>query len=54
MLKSSASCPTPNYSHIVHSLEGVTSLAPQLNYLTDLVLELKAKLAKIKAEVKEN
>jgi len=37
----------------VHSPEGVTSLAPQLNYLTDLVLELKIELAKIKAEVKE-
>jgi len=28
-------------------------LAPQLNYLTDIVLELKADLAKIKTEVKE-
>jgi len=37
----------------VHSPEGVTSLAPQLNYLSDLVLELKVELAKIKAEVKE-
>ena len=53
MLGVSANCPAPNYSHIVHSPEGVTSLASQLNYLTDLVLELKAELAKIKAEVKE-
>ena len=37
----------------MHSPEGVTSLAPQLNYVTDIVLELKAELAKIKAEVKE-
>ena len=40
MLKLSASCPASNYPHIVHSPEGVTSLAPQLNYLTDIVLEL--------------
>jgi len=53
MLEPSASCPTPNYSHIVHSPEGVTSLAPQLNYLTDIILELKANLVKIKAELKE-
>ena len=53
MLESFASCPTPNYSHIMHSPEGVISLAPQLNYLTDIVLELKAELAKIKVEVKE-
>ena len=53
MLEPSASCPDPNYSHIVHSPEGITSLALQLNYLTDLVLELKVELAKIKAEVKE-
>ena len=37
----------------MHSPKGVTSLAPQLNYLTDLILEFKAELAKIKAEVKE-
>jgi len=53
MLESSASCPAPNYSHIVHSPEQVTSLAPQLNYITNIVLELKAELAKIKAKVKE-
>jgi len=53
MLEVPANCPAPNYSHIVHSSEGVTSLAPQLNFLTDLVLELKVELAKIKAEVKE-
>ena len=53
MLESSASCPAPNYSHIVHSPKGVISLAPQLSYLTDIVLELKAELAKIKAEVKK-
>ena len=45
MLEVPANCHAPNYSHIVHSPEGVTSLAPQLNYLTDLVLELKVELA---------
>jgi len=53
MLELPTNCHAPNYSHIVHSPKGVTSLAPELNYLTDLVLELKAELAKIKAEVKE-
>ena len=53
MLQSSSSCPNPGYSHIVHSPEGFTTLAPQLNYITDIVLELKKELAKIKAEVKE-
>jgi len=52
MLEPSTSCPAPNYSHVVHSPEGVTSLAPQLNYLTDIILDLKAELAKIKIEVK--
>jgi len=53
MLQSSSSCPNPGYSHIVHSPEGFTTLAPQLNYITDIVLELKEELGKIKAEVKE-
>ena len=53
MFESSTSYPTPNYSHIVHSPEEVTSLAPQLNYSTDIILELKAEIAKIKGEVKE-
>ena len=53
MLESSPACRGPNYTHIVHSLEGITLLAPQLNYLTDLVLELKVELAKIKTELKE-
>ena len=53
MLQSSISCPNPGYSHIVHSPEGFTTLAPQLNYITDIVLELKEELAKIKVEVKE-
>ena len=53
MVESSPNCPTPNYSYIVHSLEGTTSVTPQLNYITDIVLELKDKLAKIKIEVKE-
>ena len=53
MLQSSNSCPNLGYSHIVHSPEGFTTLAPQLNYITDIVLELKEELAKIKAEAKE-
>jgi len=53
MLESSPACPSPNYSLIVYSSKGITSLAPQLNYVTDIVLELKVNLAKIKTEVKE-
>ena len=51
MLEASASCPAPNYSHIVHSPEGVTSSTPQLKHLTDIVSELKAYLAKLMAKV---
>ena len=53
MLEASPACPGLNYSHIVHSLKGNISVAPKLNYITDIVLELKAELAKIKTEVKE-
>ena len=53
MLESSSTCPAPNYSYIVHSLEGTTSIAQQLNYIAYIILELKAKLAKIRIEVKE-
>ena len=53
MLEPSASCPDPNYSHIVHSPEEVTAVASQLNYITNIILELKKELAKIKVEVKE-
>jgi len=53
VLESSPACPGLNYSHIVHSPEGNISLAPQLNYITDIILELKAELAKIKTELKE-
>ena len=53
MLESSPACPDPNYSHIFHSPEGITSLAPQLNCVADIVLELKTELAKIKIELKE-
>jgi len=53
MLEWWPACPSPNYSHIVHSPEGKTSLAPQLNYITDIVLELKVELAKIKTELSE-
>ena len=53
MLEASPACPGPNYSHIVHSSEGNISLAPHLNYIIDIVLELKAELAKIKTELKD-
>jgi len=53
MLESSPTYPGPNYFYIVHSPEGVTLVAPQLNYITNIVLELKAELAKIKTELKE-
>jgi len=53
MLEASPACPGPNYSHIVHSPEGNISLAPQLNYNIDIVVELRAELAKIKTELKE-
>ena len=53
MLQSSSSCSNLGYYHIVHSPEGYITLAPQLNYIIDIVLELKEELAKIKAEVKE-
>ena len=53
MLESPPACPRPNYSHIVHSPEGLSPVAPQLNHITDIVLELKAELAKTKTEVKE-
>ena len=53
MLESSPACPGPNYSDIIHSLEGNISLAPWLNYITDIVLELKDELAKIKAGLKD-
>ena len=53
MLESSPAYPDPNYSHIVHSLEGTISLAPQLNFITDIVLELKTELAKIKTKLKD-
>ena len=53
MLESSPACPGPNYSHIVHSPEDLSPIAPQLKYITDIVLELKVELAKTKTEVKE-
>jgi len=53
MLEWSPACPGPNYSHIVHSKEDLSLLAPQINYITDIVLELKVELAKIKTKIKE-
>jgi len=53
MLESLSNCPASNYSHIVLLPNGITLVTPQLNYITDIVLELKAELAKIKKEVKE-
>ena len=51
MLELCSGCPNSNYSHIVHAPEGYTSLSHQLNYITDLVLELKAD--KLKLTLKE-
>jgi len=51
MLESSPACLGPNFSHIVRSLEGISSVAPKVNYITDIVLESKVELAKIKIEV---
>ena len=53
MLESSSTRHAPNYSHIVYTPEGATWVAPQLNYITDIVLELKAKLVKSKTKVEE-
>ena len=53
MLESSPTCPASNYSHVFHSHEGIISVAPQLSYITNTVLELKVELAKIKTEVKD-
>ena len=53
MLESSSTFFAPNYSHVMHTLEGTTSLILQLSYNIDLVLELKAELTKIKTKVKE-
>ena len=41
MLESSPICPGPNYSHIVHLPEGLSPITPQLNYIADIVSELK-------------
>ena len=51
MLESSPTCPAPNYSYVVPSPEGVTLVAPQLNYIINIVLELKVKLAQIKTKI---
>jgi len=53
MLESSSACPEPNYSHIVHSPKELFPVAPQLTYIIDIGLELKAELAKVMTEVKE-
>ena len=53
MLESSFTCPTPNYSQIMHTLERSTIVAWQLNYITNIILELKVELAKIKTKIKE-
>ena len=53
MLESSPAYPGLNYSHIVQSPEGISSIALQWNYITNISSELKAELAKIKTEVKE-
>jgi len=52
MLESFSCRPAPNYT-LVHNSEGSACLAPQLNHITYIILELKAWLVKIKAKVKE-
>ena len=51
MLKS-FTCPSFSYSHIVQSPGGITLVAPQLNYIISIALELKAELTKINTEVR--
>jgi len=34
MLESPPTCHDPNYSHIVHTPEGTSLMATQLNYIT--------------------
>ena len=53
MLEPLPACPDLNYSYIIHSPEDNVSLVPQLNHITDIVLELKVELAKIKTELKD-
>jgi len=53
MLESSPSCRTSIYSHIVHSPEGTTFVTPQLNYITYIVLKLRAELAKLRLKLRE-
>jgi len=51
MLESSPDCPASSYSHIVHPLERIVLVTPQLNCITDIILELKVKLAQIKTKI---
>ena len=53
MLEQSYTCPAPNYLHIMHSQVEITSVALQLNYITNMILEIKMELTRIQAEVKE-
>ena len=50
MLESSYTCPTPNYSYIMHSLEETTSLLSQYHSHS---FGIKSRINKIKTEVKE-
>ena len=38
---------------MIHPPEDISSVTPQLNYIIDIILELKAELAEHKTEVKE-
>ena len=53
MLERSSICLPPKYSHTVHTTKGSTLPALRLNYITDIVLELKVEFVKTKVEVKE-
>ena len=48
-----STCHAPNDSHLVHIPELSTSEARELNYITNIVLELKGWLAKINIEAKD-
>jgi len=52
-IESSSTSLILNYSHIVNSPKGTTSLVLQLNCITDIPLELGVELVKINPEVME-
>ena len=51
MFQWSSTCPAQKFSCIVHTIEGSILVAPQLNYMTYIIFELKEELAQIKTGV---